>query len=71
VGIYTPRILLFLDKGMNRKFFAFDDINKRQISLTYINETVSMINLLRYLIYTYEYKKIIISIRMIILDEET
>jgi hypothetical protein len=62
---------LFLEKEMNRKFFAFDDINKRQISLTYINETVSMINLLRYLIYTYEYKKIIISIRMIILDEET
>ena len=62
---------MFLEKEMNRKFFAFDDINKRQISLTYINETVSMINLLRYLIYTYEYKKIIISIRMIILDEET
>lgn len=71
MGIYTPRILLFLDKGMNRKFFAFDDINKRQISLTYINETVSMVNPLRYLTYTYEYKKIIISIGMIILDEET
>jgi hypothetical protein len=56
---------------MNRKFFAFDDINKRQISLTYINETVSMVNPLRYLTYIYEYKKIIISIGMIILDEET
>jgi hypothetical protein len=48
---------LFLEKGMNRKFFAFDDINKRQISLTYINETVSMVSLLRYNVYTYEYKK--------------
>ena len=70
MSIYTPRILLFLEKEMNRKFFVFDNINKRQISLTYINETVSMVNPLRYLIYTYKYKKIIISIRMIILDEK-
>jgi hypothetical protein len=36
-----------------------------------INEIVSMIDPLRDLVYTYEYREIIVSIWMIILDEET
>jgi len=36
-----------------------------------INEIVSMIDPLRDLVYTYKYREIIVSIWMIILDEET
>jgi hypothetical protein len=36
-----------------------------------INEIASMIDPLRDLVYTYEYREIIVSIWMIILDEET
>jgi hypothetical protein len=36
-----------------------------------INEIVSMIDPLRDLVYTYKYREIIVSIWIIILDEET
>jgi len=70
-SIYTPWTLLFLKNGMTRKSFTFDDINKRQISCTYINETTSMVGPLRDLLYIYEHEKIIILIQMIILDKKT
>ena len=49
-------------KTTTKKSFIFDNINKRQISLTYINETISMINILKDHVYTYEYRRIITSI---------
>jgi hypothetical protein len=41
-NIYTPRTLSFLDKRMIKKSFAFENINEGQISLTIINEIISM-----------------------------
>jgi len=55
---------------MIEKPYVFSSINERQISLTYINETINMVGTLRDLVYTYKYREIIISIRMIILDED-
>jgi hypothetical protein len=69
-GIYTPWTLLFLEKRMIEKPYVFSGINEGQISITYINETINMVGTLKDLVYTYKYRKIIISIRMIILDEE-
>jgi hypothetical protein len=62
---------LFLEKRKIRKSSVFGDINEKQIFLTYINETVNIGSLLRDLVYTYEYKKIITSIQTIILNEES
>jgi len=70
-SIYTPWTLLFLENEMTRKSFTFDDINKRQIYCTYINETTSMVGPLRDILYIYEHEKIIILIQMIILDKKT
>jgi hypothetical protein len=58
-------------KERTEKSFVFGDVNERPIFLTYINETTSMKSHLRDIIYTYEYRKIIISIRIVILDGET
>jgi hypothetical protein len=66
-SIYTPWTLLFLEKRMIRKSFTFDDINERQISCTFINETTSMVSSLRDLLYIYEHEKIIILIQMFII----
>jgi len=55
---------------MIEKPYVFSDINEGQISITYINETINMVGTLKDLVYTYKYRKIIISIRMVILDEE-
>jgi hypothetical protein len=69
-GVYTPWTLLFLEKRRIEKPCVFSSINEGQISLTYINETINMVGTLRDLVYTYKYREIIISIRMIILDED-
>jgi hypothetical protein len=58
-------------KERTGKSFVFGDINERPIFFTYINKTTSMVGLLRDIVYTCEYKKIITSIRIIILDGET
>jgi hypothetical protein len=69
-GVYTPWTLLFLEKRRIEKPYVFSSINEGQISLTYINETINMVGTLRDLVYTYKYREIIISIQMIILDED-
>jgi hypothetical protein len=69
-GVYTLWTLLFLEKRRIEKPYVFSSINEGQISLTYINETINMVGTLRDLVYTYKYREIIISIRMIILDED-
>ena len=62
--------MLFLEKERTIKSFTFDNINERQIFLIYIYETTNMVGLLRDIIFTYERIKIIILIRMIVLDNK-
>jgi len=53
----APRTLLFLEKGKTKKSSTFNNIKERQISCTYINETASMVGLLKDLLYIYEHEK--------------
>lgn len=54
MGIYTPWTLLFSKKERTGTSYAFGSINERQISLTYIKETVSMIGFLRDFVFIYK-----------------
>ena len=53
---HTPLTLLFSEKGRTEKSFAFNEIDGRQISLIYLNEILNMVDHLKNLVCTYEYR---------------